>query len=171
MNLIQETEISKKKSNNSLLIIFMTVIAVFLGFWCTVLTSMGIVKSLILLDFPTLLVMLIVVILFLLGTKSGRSFFNSFKIVTGRAKDISETEILQAKASIWLVSNTLLLIGILESVVGVIAIAWSNMETTLSAESLGASIAIALIGILYGLIGYLLLLPIRIKLEMLCSKE
>ncbi|MBQ8597461.1 MAG: helix-turn-helix transcriptional regulator [Lachnospiraceae bacterium] len=171
MNLIQETEISKKKNSNSLSIIFVTVTAVLLGFLYTVITSMGLNRGIIFLDCPTILIMLVVTILFLLGTKLVRPFLQAFTIVTGRKKEVSDADILQSNSAIKLVSNTLLGIGILESIIGFIAISWIYMESPFPAQSISASIAVALLGILYGLIGFLLLLPIRIKLESMCSAK
>lgn len=171
MNLIQETEINKRKSNNSISIIFVTVIAVFLGFCYSVITCMGVGKSLFFFDVPTMLVMAVVTILFLLGSKSADSFVQAFQIVTGHKKDATDTELHRAKSAVALVSNTLLAIGLFESIIGFIAIGLANLEAPLSPQSLSASIAVALLGILYGLIGFLLLLPIRSRLDAMHSDK
>lgn len=172
MSLIHETEICKKKSNNSLVVIFVTVIAVFLGVWFSVVTSMGIGKGAFFLDMPTLLPMLVVSILFLLGTKLGGPFLQTFAIVTGKKKEVSETQLVQSKAAVKLVSNTLISMGIMESVVGLMAMLfWMDDSSPVLAKTLGISISIGLLGILYGTIGYLLLLPIRMKLEAMCTGE
>ncbi len=42
---------------------------------------------------------------------------------------------------------------------------YSGMKSAIAAEYLMAAISVALLGILYGMIGFLLLLPIRMKLE------
>ncbi len=74
MNLIQETEISKKKSRNSLSIILVTIIAVILGVGLIVISNGGTSMGQMLLDMPTLLPMLIITILFLLGTNLFHAF-------------------------------------------------------------------------------------------------
>lgn len=165
MNLMQETEISKKKSRNSLSIILVTVIAVLLGGGFIVVSNGGISMWATLLDWPTLLPMLIVTVLFLLGTGLGGSFLQAFAIVTGKKKVAFESEIKKANAAIRLASSTFLGMGIFQSCVGFMTI-WSAYNTTsLFIESFRYTIPIALLGVLYGLIGFLLLLPIRMKLE------
>lgn len=173
MNLIHETEICKKKSNNSVLIILVSVIAVLLGVGLTIFGSMGVsAGNGILIDLPTLLPMLIVSILFLLGTKLGRPFLQTFAIVAGKKKTVSETDIMQGNAAIRMVSNTFIAMGVLESVVGLIALLfYMDYGAPDLIWTLGISITIALLGILYGTIGYLLLLPIRMKLEAMCRLE
>lgn len=164
MNLIHETEINKKKNRSSLSIIFVTVITVLLVGGLTIFSSGGISMSLMLLDMPTLLPMLLVTILFLLGTHLGGPFLQAFVIVTGKKKVVQKTDLVQAKSAVKLVSNTLLGMGIFETCVGFIAIMYAN-ATLIREYLMYYAIAIALLGILYGMIGFLLLLPIRMKLE------
>lgn len=173
MSLIQETEISKKKNRNSMSIIFVTLITVLLVGGLTILSSGGISMSLMLLDWPTLLPMLLVAIFFLLGTRLGGSFVQAFLIVTGKKKAVSQEEQVQAKAALRLASNALLGMGVFETCVGFIAMLHAGMSnpTLIAVETLPISISIALLGILYGLFGFLLLLPIRMKLEAMCIKE
>ncbi len=173
MNLIQETENNKKKQKNSLSIIVVTVIAVFLAVGFIILSNGGVSMFVSLIDLSTLMPMLAITILFLLATNLGRPFLQAFVIVTGKKKVVSETEIIQARAAIKLVGNTLLGMGIFECCVGFMAFlsAYVNLayeNTMLLAANLLISIPIALISIFYGLIGFLLLLPIKIKLESMC---
>ncbi len=171
MNLIQETEISKKKSRNSRSILLVAVISLLLGVGLTIITNFGISNGVMFLDMPSLLPMLIVALLFLMGTGLGRPFLHAFTIVTGKKKEVSESEILQAKAAMKLVSNALLGMGIFESCVGFMAVMPINIDDSLWAKSLFISIPIALLGVFYGLIGFLLLLPIRMKLESIAGCE
>lgn len=172
MNLIQETEICKKKSNNSAVTIFVTIVAVILGLGFTILSNMGTANGYIFLDMPTLLPMLVVSILFLLGTKLGRPFLRAFVIVAGKKKKVSEEEIIQSKAAVKLVSNTLIVMGVLECIVGLSAMLfYIDAGSPVLVWSLGVSIPIALLSILYGAVGYLLLLPIYMKLEAMCPVE
>lgn len=171
MNLIQETEINKKNRRSSLSIILVTVIAVLLECWFTVVSNGGVSMTLMLFDAPTLLPMLVIPLLFLLGTRLGRPFLQAFVIVTGKKKEVSQAEILRAKSAVILVSNSLLGIGLFQTCVGFMAILPSYVNTPLFIESLCYAIPIGLLGLFYGLIGYLLLLPIRMKLEAMAATE
>lgn len=164
MNLIQETEISKKKNRNSISIIIVTLITVLLVGGLVVVSSGGVSMGLMLLDWPTLLPMLMITGLFLLGTHLGTPFLQAFGIVTGK-RIASEEELIQARAAVKLASNSLLGMGVFETCVGFIAIMLAGVEASFPMETLLVAIPIALLGILYGLIAFLLLLPIRMKLE------
>uniref|UniRef100_UPI0040570BCF helix-turn-helix domain-containing protein n=1 Tax=Acetatifactor sp. TaxID=1872090 RepID=UPI0040570BCF len=168
MNLIQETELTKKKHGNSLSIIIVTIIAVLLSVGLAIISNFGISMNHLYFDMPTLLPMLIITILFLLGTHLGRPFLQAFSIVTEKMKIFSELDLMQAKSAIKLVGNTWLGMGILLSCMGFMAMMPSfGIDASLFLSCLHVSIPIALLGILYGLIGFLFLLPIRMKLETL----
>lgn len=169
MNLIQETELSKKKSRKSLFIILVAVISLIMGIGLTIISNFGISNGLLFLDMPTLLPMLIVTLFFLVGTGLGRPFLQAFTIVAGKKREVSEVEIQQSKAAMKLASNAWLGMGIFGSCVGFMAMMWFGWNNSLFAESLCLSIPIALLGVFYGMIGFLLLLPIRMKLESMCS--
>ena len=81
MNLLQETENSKKKSRSSLLAFGITVIIFLFVVLYSVITNMGISMNMLFVDMPTLLSMFLVTALFLLGTNLGLPFFDSFRIV------------------------------------------------------------------------------------------
>ncbi len=164
MNLIQETEHSKKKSRNSISFFCATIISLVLGIGLTIISNLGIKNGTFFLDMPTLLPMLIVTLLFLMGTGLGRPLLQAFTIVAGK-KEVSKAETQQSQAAMKLASNALLSMGIFESCVGFMGIMSHGMNSSLFAETLFVSIPIALLGIFYGLIGFLLLLPIRMKLE------
>lgn len=166
MNLIQETEISKKKSRNSLSVIVVTLIAILLGGGFIVVSNGGMSMWVALLDWPTLLPMIIVPALFLLGTGLGGAFLQSFAIVIGKKKATSE-EISRSVVAMKLTGNTLLGVGVLQTCIGFMAMLYGYWGSSLPIEVVSLAIPIALLGILYGLIGYLLLLPIRMKLEVL----
>ena len=68
MNLLQETENSKKKSRSSLLAFGITVIIFLFVVLYSVITNMGISMNMLFVDMPTLLSMFLVTALFLLGT-------------------------------------------------------------------------------------------------------
>ena len=165
MNLIHETEINKKKRENSVTIIWVTMVTVLLGGGMTIISNGGISLGFWLLDLPSLLPLLIVTFLFLLGTNLGEDFLQAFVIVTGKRQDVSAVEQKRSRTAVCLVSNTWMGMGIFVTCVGFIAMMYSYISSDVSVQGLFASISIALLSTLYGLIGYLLLLPIRMKLE------
>ena len=152
MNLLQETENSKKKSRSSLLAFGITVIIFLFVVLYSVITNMGISMNMLFVDMPTLLSMFLVTALFLLGTNLGLPFFDSFRIIFGKTK------------------ITFLGMGFLESCISFMAIQPMG-EGTLLFTGLSISISIALNGILYGLIGFLLLLPIQVRLEIMYMQK
>lgn len=166
MTLLQETENSKKKSRSFLFAFCVTIMMFFLIVYCVVITNMGSNGNNFWGDIPTFLSMLLVTALFLIGTNSGRPFLNAFGFVFGKKKTATKPQLFQAKSAIKLAGITFLGMGFLESCIGFMAIQPIG-EGTLLLTALSISISIALNGILYGLIGFLLLLPIQVKLEIL----
>ena len=166
MNLLQETENSKKKSRSSLLAFGITVIIFLFVVLYSVITNMGISMNMLFVDMPTLLSMFLVTALFLLGTNLGLPFFYSFR----KKKSVSIKQLFQAKSAINLAKITFLGMGFLESCISFMAIQPMG-EGTLLFTGLSISISIALNGILYGLIGFLLLLPIQVRLEIMYMQK
>lgn len=131
---------------------------------------MGISMNMLFVDMPTLLSMFLVTALFLLGTNLGLPFFDSFRIIFGKKKSVSIKQLFQAKSAINLAKITFLGMGFLESCISFMAIQPMG-EGTLLFTGLSISISIALNGILYGLIGFLLLLPIQVRLEIMYMQK
>ena len=170
MNLLQETENSKKKSRSSLLAFGITVIIFLFVVLYSVITNMGIGMNMLFVDMPTFLSMFLATTLFLLGTNLGLPFFDSFRIIFGKKKSVSIKQLFQAKSAIKLAKITFLGMGFLESCISFMAIQPMG-EGTLLFTGLSISISIALNGILYGLIGFLLLLPIQVRLEIMYMQK
>ena len=168
--LLQETENSKKKSRSSLLAFGITVIIFLFVVLYSVITNMGIGMNMLFVDMPTLLSMFLVTALFLLGTNLGLPFFDSSRIIFGKKKSVSIKQLFQAKSAIKLAKITFLGMGFLESCISFMAIQPMG-EGTLLFTGLSISISIALNGILYGLIGFLLLLPIQVRLEIMYMQK
>ena len=148
MDLLQETENSKKKNRSSLFAFGITIIIFLFVVLYSVISNMGIHMNMLFVDLPTLLSMFLATALFLLVTNLGLPFLDSFRIIFGKTK------------------ITFLGMGFLESCISFMAIQPMG-EGTLLFTGLSISISIALNGILYGLIVFLLLLPIQTKLEIL----
>lgn len=171
MHLIHEAEHSKKKNRTSRFIILVTIITVLLGVCATVIVNGGVSMITMLFDMPTLLPMLLVTIIFLLGTNLWNSFLQAFTIAIGKQKVTSTEELIRAQSALKLVSHTLLGMGIFESCVGFMAIMLADTSAPFFSESIYYSIQLSLLGVFYGLIGFLLLLPIRAKLDAMRSME
>lgn len=169
MNLLQETENSKKKSRSSLLAFGITVTIFLFVVLYSVITNMGISMNMLFVDMPTLLSMFLVTALFLLGTNLGLPFLIPFGLFW-KKKSVSIKQLFQAKSAIKLAKITFLGMGFLESCISFMAIQPMG-EGTLLFTGLSISISIALNGILYGLIGFLLLLPIQVRLEIMYMQK
>lgn len=87
-----------------------------------------------------------------------------------KKKSVSIKQLFQAKSAINLAKITFLGMGFLESCISFMAIQPMG-EGTLLFTGLSISISIALNGIVYGLIGFLLLLPIQVRLEIMYMQK
>lgn len=159
-----------QKSRSSLLAFGITVIIFLFVVLYSVITNMGIDMNMLFVDMPTFLSMFLATALFLLGTNLGLPFFDSFRIIFGKKKSVSIKHLFQAKSAIKLAKITFLGMGFLESCISFMAIQTMG-EGTLLFTGLSISISIALNGILYGLIGFLLLLPIQVRLEIMYMQK
>jgi len=168
--LIQETESRKKKKHSSLLLFGVAIAMFFCVIFYIFIFNMGISMNMFFMDVPTLLCMFVVTILFLLVTNLGHDFFYAFMFVLGKKETESRVELFRAKSAIKLAGITFLAMGLIESCIAFMSIRPMG-ELELLFRGLSISVSIALNGILYGLIGYLLLLPMRIRLEVLCVER
>lgn len=117
-------------------------------------------------DPPTVTVMTAITLLYLVGTKSVKSFGRSFEIVIGKAA-YTDTEIRVSKTAVNMVQISWLVSGILVSILGYVSTAIDILAINNSQDRyamLTLNFALASLGIVYGLIGYLLLIPIKAKL-------
>lgn len=117
-------------------------------------------------DPPTVTVMATITLLYLVGTKCVKSFGKAFAIVTGKAS-YTAAEIRVSKTAVKMVQLSWLVSGILVSILGYVSTA-IDVSAIYDSQDRYAMItlnfALASLGIVYGLIGYLLLIPIRAKL-------
>jgi transcriptional regulator with XRE-family HTH domain len=122
MNLLQETENSKKKNRSSLFAFGITMIIFLFVVLYSVISNMGIHMNMLFVDLPTLLSMFLATALFLLVTNLGLPFLDSFRIIFGKKKTVSIKQLLQAKSAIKLAKITFLGMGFLESCISFMAI-------------------------------------------------
>ncbi|MBQ2283893.1 MAG: hypothetical protein II250_06935 [Agathobacter sp.] len=77
----------------------------------------------------------------------------------------AEEEVNKACAAVKLAGMTWLITGALSSLVGIMSITYLRWTVSLSAEAILRNIFVALLGLLYGILGYLLLLPVKTLLQ------
>lgn len=118
-------------------------------------------------DLPAVTTMAAITLLYLFGTKSVKSFGRAFAIVGGKSA-YTAAEMYASEIVIKMVRVTWLVAGVLVSVLGYIAIAIDAAHVESGTDRLPLvcfNFAAYSLGIVYGLIGYLILTPIKIKLE------
>lgn len=123
-------------------------------------------------DMPTIISMIVVTVLYLIGTKTMRAFRKAFVIVSSK-KSYTYAEIHDSGTAIKMSQASWLITGTLMSVVGYVSLAISAAADYAAPDRfilVALNYAVASLGIVYGLIGYLILIPIRIKLELYMNK-
>ena len=169
MNLIHESE-AKATQTNSVGIIVMIVLSllpiVFSAFYGREFYFNGSVSMLVWVDPPTITAMAAVTVLYLIGTKTARAFWRAF-IIVGSKKDCDSAEIHASCVAVKMVQSSWLITGVLVSIFGYVSTAFygadvHNVQDRYAMITL--NLTLASLGIIYGLIGYLILIPIKTKL-------
>ncbi len=163
LNLLRE---NKRTKRNLFPMLLLTIIILALAVGYVVATNMDVYEYSLLFDSATLLNMLFVTGIYLLGTDLWRAFITSLGIVIKRKRTMPETELYRTKLAVDVVGKTWLIMGCINSCIGIM-----NILPIASGEhvitALGITIKFALNGILYGLVGFLLLLLIKIRIEVM----
>lgn len=175
INLIHESE-SKASQTNSVGIIVMIVLS-FLPIVFSILYGRmnyldGSASFAVWIDPPTVMVMAAVTILYLIGTKTTRAFRRAFVIVSSK-QHYSDARIQDSYIAIKMVRISWLITGILVSVLGYVSTvidAAGNYGAQDRYVIMLLNFAVSSLGIIYGLIGYLILTPIKAKLESALSR-
>ena len=176
INLIHESE-SKASQTNSVGIIVMIVLS-FLPIVFSILYGRmsyfdGSTSFMVWLDPPTVTVMVVVTILYLIGTKSTKAFRRAFAIVSS-TQWYSDAQIKDSYIAVKMVRISWLITGILVSVLGYVSTA-IDVAGNYSAQDryviMILNYAVSSLGIIYGLVGYLILTPVKAKLESALSKS
>ena len=167
MTLMKETREQKRKNQVTsvtlLLSMFAVFAAIFLGSMFMLSEEHFSLWSLF--DLATIFMILIPVILILLAAGHGKNFCKSFSMLSNK-RNYTEEERMRCVRAVRLAANAALLLGVLNTVMSLIYLANYHMETGWRVEVVFANIAVAFLGILYGVFTYLLLLPVRSRLEM-----
>lgn len=169
MNLIHESE-AKSAKTNSIGIIVMIVLSllpiVFSVLYGRESYFNGSVSMLVWIDPPTFTAMTSVTVLYLIGTKTARAFWRALGIVSSKQKhDIAM--INSSYIATKMVQGSWLITGVLVSISGYVSTALDvadvyNVQDRYAMITL--NLALASLGIIYGLTGYLILMPIKTRL-------
>lgn len=164
MTLMQETEKHKKNSKRS----GITLIVCLLGVVATLIFAMsfGIGYSTLMnfFDFTSLIMLLLPTFFVLAAAGLLKSFFAAFFLFGKKGAHCTEQQKSERKLALRLGAVSFLAVGIIETLGTIIYLMGSYMGT-LSTEIFSANVAVASLSLLYGLTLYILLLPIRYKLE------
>lgn len=163
VKLMEETELLKSKKQCSLPGIIISLIILFLLVWLLLGSNMGWELHHLYFDTIALIVMAGIMIFYLIGTGLIKPFVCAFQYLMG--KKYQKNDLMQAIYAVKLAGNTLLTVGGLVSCVSFMSIRPIGEINDLFLETMSTCMSIALNGILYGLIGYLVLLPVRLKLQ------
>lgn len=168
MRLMEESEKNKRKNHNIMVVFIAGLLTVLLVVVLVIALSMGgsaVAGSVMLfLDCPTILIMLVMTVLFLVITGLGKPFGQA---ITFKGNVYEDSSIVRMKSAIYLVQRTLLGSGTLITLISFVIIGSLFCRSEITVETLAANIAVSLLGMLYGTIGYLLLLPVRSRIEMI----
>lgn len=173
LNLIHESEI-KVNQTNSVSVIMMIVLSVLFMAFIMQRTFLfdGTVGWAAWIDMPTIITMIVVTVLYLIGTKTMRAFRRAFVII-GSKKSYTYTEIHASATAIKMFQTSWFITGMLMSIVGYVSMAISAAADYAEPYKFvlaALNFAVASLGIVYGLIGYLILMPIKTKLELYMNR-
>lgn len=168
MKLMQESEKNKRKNHNFMVVFIAGLLTVLLAVVIIIALSMGgnaVVGSITLfLDLPTILIMIAMTVLFVVISGLGKSFGQA---ITFKGNIGEENDTVRMKSAICIVQRAFLGSGALITLISFVIICYAFCRSEITLQVLAANIAVSLLGVLYGTIGYLLLLPIRSKIEMI----
>lgn len=114
------------------------------------------------LDLPTFLILLTFLIIFLPMAGLGRDFLNAFRYVYGKGEPQCRADLWRAHESVKLAERILLFGGVLLSFLSMVLV----LAKLTVPEDMGPHVAVALISVVYGLLGNILLLPIQSCLQL-----
>lgn len=161
--LMEETTKLKNKSalTTILLSILALTVAIFLGNMYLFTDGIFLLS---LFDIPTIAMTVFPTVLILFSSGNGMAFCHAFSMLRGQ-KSYTLSEKHQSIRAIKLVAKSMLVLGILTSVISLIYILLSFSNTEMDLPVFLTHIAIASLGIMYGLAAYVLLLPIHERLK------
>lgn len=162
MFLMKETEEHKRKNRGITVTLMLSMIGVLLPCVMTIwITNFQLVA---ILDLPTLIIIAVPTVIILLASGKGKDFLRAFLILGRKDREYSRTQFFNAELALKLVSDTVLLMGILSSVLTYVFL-FGEWDRITSVNQGMANIAVASLGIVYGLALDLFFMPLRSKLK------
>ena len=183
MSLIQETENNKKQNKrtiiNAALIIAFSLIAVFLIVETSLFLSFGMGGSnleewntKIIVDPISCVPLLFAAVLTMSAAKMWKPFFKAFGIVFAHREYLA-FEVRESAIAIRMLGNVWMIAGIVSTVINVMIVTYEfpvNINMSLSVNVATIALTFAMLPLVYGLLGKLLLLPIQSRLEVIAEK-
>ncbi len=169
--LMKETTQQKNKSALATLLLSMLalIMAIFLGnMYIFIFTDD--IFLLTLLDLPTIVMTVIPTTLILLASGNTMAFCHAFSILRGH-KSYTSSEKQQSIRAIKLAAKSMLVLGILTSMISLFYLLFSFSSTQMELSVFLTHMAIASLGIIYGLVAYVLLLPLHERLKSLTALD
>lgn len=164
LTLMKETEVHKKKSKTSFVTLVLCLTGCVISMILTLGVGIGYSDFWFFLDVPTLMMLLLPTLLILVASGLLKSFFMAFRMLGKGGNRYTKEERKKANLALRLGGTSLMTVGGVEFIATMILIIVSYRQE-MPVEQFLANTAIASLGILYGAAAYLLLLPIRYKLE------
>lgn len=162
LNLIQETTENKVKNSYSFISVFLSCVVIAAIIVFTLLQ--GGVNGMVVLDYTSFLLVLIPTILYLLMTDLWKDFLNAFNIFFFKKTITLNQTVMRAKEAVDVVSKTTLSMGGLLSLIQIFAVLYLSDHNDMIAVF--RSLSITILTFVYGVIFYLILIPVRSKLNM-----
>lgn len=180
MNLIQESENNRKQSKRTIisavLIIVFSVIAVFLIVEMSIYVSYGTsgfeLWNTIIMDPLSVCLMLLAALIMMSAAKMWKPFFRAFGIIFTH-REYSAFEVRESAIAMRMLGNVWVMASIVFTVINVMIIAFEfplKEDLSLSARGSITAFTFAVIPLVYGLLGKLLLQPIQCRLEVIAEK-
>ena len=158
MSLIQESAKHKKRNRSSFAAVLLSFFGVVLTISATTWFS-GTLSWIIFFDIPTLIPMGLVTWIVLAASGKRKVFWKAFQMIKKGTQEFTLHQVLEARETLSLVGKTILVTGIRLSISAVIFLGgYLQVE---SVEQLVRNLSVALLGILYGVAGYLFFLPLQ----------
>ena len=167
MTLMKETEKQKKNGRYSLLTLILCRVCVVLiqALSMSFGTVSGVSVFMAFLDWPSFFMIIIPTLFILAAAGLLKDFFKAFSFLGKDCNKYTKLQLEKAIGALRLGANAMLVIGVLESVALIIYLL-GYYQQDMMVELLLSNIAVAMLSMLYGVIAWLLLLPVRSRLEL-----
>ncbi|MCM1083765.1 MAG: helix-turn-helix domain-containing protein [Clostridium sp.] len=163
LQLISECEDNEKTGGASIVVV-MSMLAVLFCIGYTIAINIGFEDGYKWIDVSSVMTLIFVTLIYLLSTRTMKPFFRSF-VIGSKKRSYLKEEIYSSMISVKLVQRTMLTTGFLISLLSYIST--NIMVSDASFDGyIVSNFAVASLGFLYGIIAFLLLIPIRAKLEL-----